>query len=154
MTSAYVAVFVSSFLAATIIPFYSEVALAGALVAGAHPGILVAIATLGNTLGAVVGWWLGRLVLRFKDRRWFPASAAELARAQRWFQRFGVWSLLFAWLPIGGDALTVVAGIMRVRLDVFVALVGIGKGLRYVVVVGLLDGVLATSLLTNGAGVD
>jgi len=140
----YLAVFVSSFLAATIIPFYSEIAVAGALAAGAEPWPLIAVATLGNTLGAVVGWWLGLLVLRFRDRRWFPASASELERAQRWFQRFGVWSLLFAWLPIGGDALTVVAGIMRVRIDVFVVLVGVGKGLRYGVVVGLLDGVLAS----------
>ena len=144
MIGTYLAVFVSSFLAATIIPFYSEVAVAGALAAGAEPWPLIAVATLGNTLGAVVGWWLGLLVLRFRDRRWFPASASELERAQRWFQRFGVWSLLFAWLPIGGDALTVVAGIMRVRIDVFVVLVGVGKGLRYGVVVGLLDGVLAS----------
>jgi membrane protein YqaA with SNARE-associated domain len=138
----YVTVFVSAFLAATIIPFSSEIAVTGALAAGAEPGPLIAVATLGNTLGAVVGWWLGRLVLRFRDRRWFPASPSELERAQRWFQRFGVWSLLLAWLPIGGDALTVVAGVMRVRLDVFVALVGIGKGLRYAVVVGLLDGLI------------
>lgn len=144
MIGTYLAVFVSSFLAATIIPFYSEIAVAGALAAGAEPWPLIAVATLGNTLGAVVGWWLGLLVLRFRDRRWFPASASELERAQRWFQRFGVWSLLFAWLPIGGDALTVVAGIMRVRIDVFVVLVGVGKGLRYGVVVGLLDGVLAS----------
>ncbi len=144
MIGTYLAVFVSSFLAATIIPFYSEIAVVGALAAGAEPWPLIAVATLGNTLGAVVGWWLGLLVLRFRDRRWFPASASELERAQRWFQRFGVWSLLFAWLPIGGDALTVVAGIMRVRIDVFVVLVGVGKGLRYGVVVGLLDGVLAS----------
>lgn len=143
MTGTYVAVFLSSFFAATIIPFYSEIAVTGALAAGAEPVPLIAVATLGNTLGAVVGWWLGRLLLRFRDRRWFPASARELERAQRWFQRFGVWSLLLAWLPLGGDALTVVAGVMRVRLDVFVVLVGIGKGLRYVVVVGLLDVALA-----------
>ncbi len=142
MTATYVAVFVSSFLAATIVPFYSEIAVTGALAAGAEPWPLIAVATIGNTLGAVVGWWLGRLVLRFRDRRWFPASAAQLDRAQRWFQRFGVWSLLLAWLPIGGDALTIVAGIMRVRLDVFIVLVGIGKGARYVLVVGLLDSVL------------
>ncbi len=144
MTGYYVTVFVSSFLAATVVPFYSEISVAGALAAGAAPLAVVAVATAGNTLGAVVGWWLGRLVLRFRDRRWFPASAAQLERAQRWFQRFGVWSLLLAWLPVGGDALTVVAGIMRVRLDVFVVLVGIGKALRYIVVVGLLDTVLAT----------
>lgn len=143
MTGIYLTVFVSAFLAATIVPFYSEVSVAGALAAGAAPLMLIGVATAGNTLGAVVGWWLGRLVLHFRSRRWFPASASQLERAQRWFQRFGVWSLLFAWLPVGGDALTIVAGIMRVRLDLFVVLVGIGKGLRYAVVVGLLQGAFA-----------
>ncbi len=142
MAAEYLGVFASSFLAATIVPFYSEIAVTAALAAGADPVLLVTVATAGNTLGAVVGWWLGRLALHLRDRRWFPASAAQLDRAQRWFQRFGVWSLLLAWLPVGGDALTVVAGIMRVRLDVFVVLVGIGKGVRYVLVVGLLDGVI------------
>ncbi len=145
MIGVYAGVFASAFLAATIVPFYSEVAVAGALAAGAVPVTLVAVATAGNTLGAVVGWWLGRLALRFRDRRWFPVRAVDLERAQRWFQRFGVWSLLLAWLPIGGDALTVVAGVMRVRLDVFVVLVAIGKGARYAVVVGLLEGVLGSA---------
>ncbi len=56
---------------------------------------------------------------------------------QRWFQRYGVWSLLFAWLPVGGDALTFIAGIMKVRFSLFFVLVGIGKTLRYITVVHL-----------------
>jgi membrane protein YqaA with SNARE-associated domain len=83
----------------------------------------------------VVNWALGKYLLHYQDRRWFYFSRDQIARAQDWFQRRGVWTLLLAWLPIGGDALTVVAGIMKVRLDLFVLLVGTGKALRYIVVV-------------------
>ena len=62
-----------------------------------------------------------------------------LGRAQAWFQRYGVWSLLLAWAPIGGDALTFVAGVMRVRFDVFILLTGFGKGARYAILLGLVS---------------
>lgn len=133
----YLVLFGSAFLAATILPFYSEIVLFTLLRDGGDPVMLVIVATLGNTLGAVVNWVLGRFLLHFQDRRWFYFSAEQIAKAQRWYQRYGFWSLLFAWLPIGGDALTLIAGIMKVRLSLFLLLVGIGKGLRYVSVVFL-----------------
>jgi membrane protein YqaA with SNARE-associated domain len=139
----YLLLFGGAFAAATILPFYSEVYLAVLL--AEQPGSwgwLWLVATAGNTLGAVFNWWLGRWMLHYQERRWFPVKARELERAQRWFQRFGVWSLLLAWLPIGGDALTFIGGIMRVRLHYFVALVGIGKGLRYLVVMLFADALL------------
>lgn len=129
--------FASAFLAATLLPFYSEVLLFALLREGGDPAMLVAVATLGNTLGAVVNWWLGLFLLRFQDRRWFYFSRQQIARAQERFQRYGVWVLLMAWLPLGGDALTLIAGIMRVRLSLFLVLVGLGKGARYVTVVYL-----------------
>jgi membrane protein YqaA with SNARE-associated domain len=92
----------------------------------------VLAATLGNTLGAVVNWLLGRYLLHFQNRRWFYFSRAQIDKAQRWFQRYGYWSLLLAWAPIGGDALTLIAGIMKVRLGLFLLLVGSGKALRYI----------------------
>lgn len=134
MTS-WLILFGSAFLAATILPFYSEVVLFAQLRAGGDPVVLVAIATLGNTLGAVVNWFLGRYLLHFQDRRWFYFSATQIEKAQTWFQRYGFWSLLMAWLPVGGDALTLIAGIMRVRLWLFLVLVGTGKALRYISVV-------------------
>lgn len=139
MITGYVLLFGSAFLAATILPFYSEVLLFALLRGGGDPAMLVAVATLGNTLGAVVNWFLGRYLLHFQDRKWFYFSKHEIDKAQRWFQRYGVWTLLMAWLPVGGDALTVIAGIMRVRLGVFLVLVGVGKGLRYISVVYLAD---------------
>ncbi|NVK42724.1 MAG: DedA family protein [Oceanospirillaceae bacterium] len=139
----YFLLFAGAFAAATILPFYSEVYLAALLMD--HPQQwpwLWLVATLGNTGGAVVNWWLGRFMLHYQDRRWFPAKKKDMERAQRWFQHFGIWSLLLAWLPIGGDALTFIGGLMKVRLDVFVALVGIGKGLRYLVVILFADALL------------
>jgi membrane protein YqaA with SNARE-associated domain len=137
MITSYFLLFGSAFLAATILPFYSEVILFALLREGGDPLALVGVATLGNTLGAVVNWVLGRYLLHFRDRRWFYFSASQIDKAQRWFQRYGFWSLLMAWMPIGGDALTLIAGILNVRLWLFLILVGTGKALRYVSVVYL-----------------
>lgn len=131
----YLLLFGSSFLAATILPFYSEVLLYALLRDGGDPWVLVAVATLGNTLGAVVNWVLGLYILKFQEKRWFYFSHKQIEKAQAWFQRYGVWTLLFAWMPLGGDALTLIAGIMRVKIVPFLILVGLGKGLRYVFVV-------------------
>ena len=130
----YLLLFGSAFLAATILPFSSELLLFAMLRDGGDPLLLVIVATLGNTLGAVVNWLLGVYLLRFQDRRWFYFSRDQIARAQRWYRRYGFWSLLFAWMPLGGDALTLIAGIMKLRLWLFLALVGSGKGLRYILV--------------------
>lgn len=136
---AYLSLFLVSLAAATILPAYSEIMFAGLLAAGYEPLALWAWATAGNTLGAAVNWALARYLLHFQDRPWFPFRPDRLGRAQRWFQRYGVWSLLMAWAPVGGDALTFIAGFMRVRFDVFILLTGIGKGLRYAIVLGLVN---------------
>lgn len=129
--------FVSAFLAATILPFYSEVVLFALLRDGGDPVLLVGVATLGNSLLAVVNWWLGRYLLRFRSRRWFYFTDKQIERGQVWFQRYGYWTLLLAWMPVIGDPLTLIAGILRVRLSLFVVLVTIGKGLRYISIVYL-----------------
>ena len=131
----YWLLFGSAFLAATIFPFYSEVLLVTLLTQGKSVWLIWSFATVGNTLGAVVNWILGRYLLHYQTRAWFPFKLAQLSRAQRWFQRYGVWSLLFAWLPIVGDALTFIAGMMRVNFLLFFTLTAIGKGLRYWVVI-------------------
>ena len=139
MITSYFLLFSSAFLAATILPFYSEVILFALLRAGGDPFMLVVIATLGNTLGAVVNWIMGHYLLHFRDRRWFYFSSAQIEKAQRWFQHYGFWSLLLAWMPIGGDALTFIAGVMKIRLWLFLLLTGSGKALRYVSIVYLVD---------------
>lgn len=132
----YALLFISAFGAATLLPFYSEVTLLALLTKGLDPALLWLVATVGNTLGAAVNWWLGRYLAHFEQRRWFPFKADKLHRAQAWFQRYGRWSLLMAWLPVGGDALTFIAGVMRVPLGWFMLLTALGKGGRYLVVVG------------------
>lgn len=133
----YLLLFCSSFLAATILPFYSEVVLFALVRQGEPAVVLIVIASVGNTLGAVVNWYLGRFLLHYQDRRWFYFKKEQIAKMQYWFHRYGVWSLLFAWLPLGGDALTFIAGIMKVRIGLFLLLVGVGKSLRYIAVVYL-----------------
>ncbi len=113
--AAALTLFASAFLAATILPFYSEVVLFALLRDGGDPALLVGIATLGNSLGAVVNWGLGRYLLRFRTRRWFYFSTSQIERAQAWFQRYGYWTLLLAWMPVVGDPLTLIAGVLRVR---------------------------------------
>jgi len=126
--------FGGAFLAATVLPFYSEVGLYVLLNRGGDPATLILVATIGNTLGALVNWYIGLQILSFRDRPWFYFSERQLAAGQRWFNRYGYWSLLFAWLPLGGDAIPLVAGIMRVPLWRVALLAGTGKGLRYIIV--------------------
>ncbi|ABD82197.1 YqaA family protein [Saccharophagus degradans] len=138
----YWLLFGSAFIAATIFPFYSEILLVTLLADGKNVALLWLFATAGNSLGAVVNWLLGKYLLRFQTKRWFPFKLDQLARYQAWFQKYGVWSLLLAWMPLGGDALTFIAGMMRVNFWVFFLLTAIGKGLRYAVVILLTLGVI------------
>ena len=122
-----------AFAAATILPMQSEAALVGLLLTESFPaGILILLASAGNVLGSVVNWLLGRGIERFRDRSWFPASPAILERAMKWYHRYGKWSLLLSWVPVVGDPLTVVAGVLREPFWSFLVLVAIAKTLRYV----------------------
>lgn len=136
MVALYGALFVSAFLAATVLPVSSEAVLAGLIVSGRDdPALLLAVATIGNSLGSVVNWVLGRGIGSLQNRRWFPVTPDRFEQASRIFRRFGEWTLLFAWLPVVGDAFTIAAGAARVNLGVFVTLVAIGKAARYAVIV-------------------
>ncbi|NOR61979.1 MAG: DedA family protein [Rhodobacteraceae bacterium] len=131
---AYIGLFISALVAATILPMQSEAVLVGLLVDSPNSVfILLIVATVGNVLGSVINWYLGRYLLRFKERRWFPGSGPLLVRAQNWYRRYGRWSLLGSWLPVIGDPLTVVAGVMREPLVPFLILVTIAKGTRYII---------------------
>jgi membrane protein YqaA with SNARE-associated domain len=132
--AAYSGLFVAAFAAATILPLQSEAVLVGLLLSGNYPTtLLIVVASAGNVLGAAANWLLGVGVERFKDRPWFPVSAERLAQAQRWYQRYGKWSLLGSWLPIIGDPLTVIAGVLKEPFWVFLILVTIAKVSRYLV---------------------
>ncbi|WP_269931261.1 YqaA family protein [Aminobacter sp. HY435] len=143
MTSlaAYGGLFVAAFAAATLLPAQSEALLAGLVINGGYSlALLIAVATLGNVLGSLVNWLLGRQVERFRDRRWFPVGPAALARAENWYRRYGRWSLLLSWVPIIGDPLTLIAGTLKEPLWSFLALVGIAKLTRYLAVAAAAQG--------------
>lgn len=133
----YASLFFTALIAATFFPLSSEALLVSLLHQGYSPLLLGLTATLGNTLGSCINWYLGRQCLHFQHKKWFPVSPAQLQRAQQQFQRYGIYSLLFAWLPIVGDPLTLLAGVMRVQFPLFVALVAAGKALRYTLVIWL-----------------
>jgi membrane protein YqaA with SNARE-associated domain len=143
----YLSLFLTSFAAATLLPAYSEILLGTLYTQGFPWWALWFWATAGNTLGSVVNGIIGRQVDRFKHKRWFPISGQQLDKARTYFNRYGQWSLLMGWLPLGGDALTLVGGIMRVPWLNFVILVGVGKGLRYALVIWLVSEAFGVSSL-------
>lgn len=127
----YFYLFCSALIAATLLPLSSEALLGTLLYQQYSPILLWLVATTGNTLGSCINWYLGKWCLHLQDKKWFPISAEQLTRAQARFQKYGLVSLLFAWVPIIGDPLTLLAGVMRVQFWKFLVLVAIGKGLRY-----------------------
>lgn len=135
----YGGLFLSAFLAATVFPAQSELVLAGLHGARLHdPVTLLLVATAGNVLGSVVNWGMGRGIAHFRDHRWFPVRADQVERATGWYRRFGAWSLLLAWAPVIGDPLTLVAGVLRVDLRLFLILVTVGKAARYAVLIAVI----------------
>ena len=134
----YISLFLSAFFAATIFPAQSELVLLYLLQDRSNSVVLLLlVATVGNVLGAVVNYGLGYYVHRFKDRRWFPVSPQQLEKAQRAYARWGRYSLLASWVPIIGDPITVVAGVLRDRFTVFLALVTVAKAGRYLFLAAL-----------------
>ncbi len=137
MLAGYLGLFFAAFGAATLLPLQSEAVLVGLLLSGHYSLWLLVIATFGNVLGSVVNWLLGRSVEHFKERRWFPVSATQLEKAGAHYQRWGHWTLLLSWVPVIGDPLTLVAGVMREPLWRFLLLVTLAKATRYGVLIGL-----------------
>lgn len=134
--AAYGGLLLVAFAAATLFPAQSEAALLGMLASQAYaPVLLVIAASTGNILGAMVNWALGRAAGRYRHRRWFPLSEQRLLRAESHYRRWGYWSLLASWLPIVGDPLTLVAGLLREPFWRFALLVSLAKTGRYVALV-------------------
>lgn len=132
--TAYGGLFLAAFLAATILPAQSEAVLAGLLIAGNQPAIaLLVVASTGNILGSLANWFLGRGIERFRHHRWFPASPEKLLKAERFYARWGYWSLLASWVPIIGDPLTVISGVLREPIWRFLLLVSVAKIGRYLI---------------------
>lgn len=130
----YFGLFIAAFLAATILPLSSEIVLGALMLGGLSPIALITIATTGNVLGSLTNYALGYWVSLKVLKRWLKISEEELVHAERRFVKYGQFSLLFAWVPIIGDPLTVLAGALRIRLWLFIILVAVGKLMRYVII--------------------
>jgi membrane protein YqaA with SNARE-associated domain len=131
----YLSLFGISFLAATILPFSSELSLAALIATSDYDNLLLlTVASFGNILGSLVNWALGSYSRNLTTKKWFPFKETQIERSSKWFGKFGKWSLLFAWVPVVGDPLTLVAGILRVKFIDFIILVAIGKVSRYIFV--------------------
>jgi len=130
----YIGLFIASFLAATILPLSSEVVLSTLLLNDLPPAALIAVATTGNVLGSVVNYALGYWLSLDLVKKWLKMSEIEFVKAEKRFDKYGKLSLCFAWVPVIGDPLTVIAGVLRIHIVWFLALVTLGKLLRYIVV--------------------
>lgn len=130
----YIGLFVAAFLAATILPISSELLLSALLLSGTSSVATVMIATAGNVLGSLSNYALGYWASLNLVKKWLRLSESEFLHAEQRFKKYGTWSLLLAWVPIIGDPLTLIAGILRVRLLWFLLLVSTGKCLRYIAV--------------------
>ena len=127
--------FAISFLAATILPAQSEILLGYLYLEEAiHPFLLLLFATAGNVLGSCFNWVMGRFIRQLGNKKWFRVNEKTLAHATKIYNKYGAWTLLFAWVPFIGDPLTIVAGILRTNFIIFVSFVTIGKLLRYIAV--------------------
>ena len=131
----YLTIFFLSFLAATILPFSSEIGLASLLALDTYNNVLLLIlASCGNILGSCINWLLGNYSRRFENKKWFPFNKKNLLKASNWFERYGKWSLLLSWVPIIGDPITFIAGTMKTKFKTFILLVSISKISRYLVI--------------------
>ena len=129
----YFQLLIISFLAATILPLSSELVLSTMLLTDSFDKyLLLVVASFGNIFGSSVNWYLGKKILIFKDKKWFPVNKKQIAKSEMYFKKYGIWSLLLAWVPIIGDPLTVIAGVLRVNFFTFLLLVSISKTSRYI----------------------
>ena len=128
----YFLLFISAFGAATLLPLQSEAVLVTLLLKGQYSALLlISTATLGNVLGSCVNWWLGLKIEQFKHRKWFPVSEKRLEQAQRFYHKYGFYSLLLSWTPVIGDPITLVAGLFKENFWRFLGIVIIAKAGRY-----------------------
>jgi len=136
--SVYGGLFLVALLSASILPLQSEAVLVGLLLSDNYPvWLLLTVASIGNVLGSLLNWYLGKYLQHFQQRRWFPVKPDQLDKASRWYLKYGKWSLLLSWVPIIGDPLTVIAGVLREPFLPFLLLVTIAKVSRYLVLAGV-----------------
>jgi membrane protein YqaA with SNARE-associated domain len=137
----FIGLFFSALIASTLFPMGSEIILLALLDQGHNTTLLWLIATVANSLGSCINYGLGYWASDYINQKYQDARSWQ--HAQGFYNRYGVWSLLFAWLPIIGDPITLLAGLAQTRFRLFVLLVVIGKGARYAILIVLTQATLA-----------
>ena len=134
-TSALLGLFLSAFLAATLIPAQSELGL-GYLVINTDYSmvLLVTVASIGNTTGAIINWFIGRGIARSVERLEKIEASTRYWTVINWYEKYGTWTLLLSWMPFIGDPITVIAGIFKVPLKKFLLIVALAKTSRYLLI--------------------
>jgi len=132
----YITLFAVSFLAATLLPLGSEALLVYDISQNDSLLLLWSFATLGNTLGSMVNYWLGLKGEAYLERKGH-VSVEKMEKARGFFAKYGGWTLLLSWAPIIGDPLTFIAGVLRYNFKYFALIVFIAKGLRYAIIIFL-----------------
>lgn len=130
----YIGLFLASFLAATILPLSSEVVLSFLLLNGFNPTLVVSVATVGNVLGSCVNYGAGFWGSLFLIKTLLRIPEDDFLKAKQRYKKYGAFSLFFAWVPVIGDPLTVIAGVLKVNIGLFLAIVTSGKLIRYIIV--------------------
>lgn len=132
----YITLFTVAFLAATLLPLGSEALLLYDISQNYSLLLLWGFATLGNTLGSMVNYWLGLKGEAYLEKKGH-LSAQKMEKARGFFSKFGGWTLLLSWVPIIGDPLTFVAGVLHYTFKWFVFIVAVAKGTRYAIIIFL-----------------
>ena len=139
----YVGLFVSAFVAGSIVPFSSEAVMVVLIEMGLNEWGCLAAATAGNTLGGMTCYWIGRAGKREWITRYLRVSDEKLARAEGFLAGRGAMMGFFAFLPYVGEAIAVVLGLMRSNMALTATSMTIGKAVRYAAILGLFEGIVA-----------
>lgn len=131
----YLGLFVVSYLSATVLPFSEQFAVVGMVALGYSSILIVVVATAGSFLGALTNYYVGREGSEFVFSRYISVDGDRLERAEKFYGRWGSYILLFSWLPLLGDAITVVSGVLHLDLRVFTFWVLLGRIVRQTIIV-------------------
>ena len=131
----FIGLFLATFLAATVLPFSSEFVLIALISVGYDPFLCVITATIGNTLGGMSSYILGRIGDYNRISKWLRMDQSGINKWKPKIDRYGHWTALLCWLPIIGDPIAVALGVFRTKWIPVLILMTVGKGIRYFLVV-------------------
>jgi len=130
----YIGLFIASFLAATILPLGSEVVFAGLLAAGLNGWTCVAVAAVGNWLGGMTNYYLGRLGKMEWIEKYLKVRKEKIDKMQHWLEGKGAIMAFFSFLPVVGDIIALALGFMRANVYIVNVSMFAGKFIRYVLI--------------------